>query len=266
MHPVARALIDAAAVPVAAPSANLFSRPSPTQASHVIEDLDGRIDLIVDGGPTTIGVESTVLDLTTDTPTVLRPGAVTIEMLREAIGHVLTGFGIRDSGFGIRDSRARPMPSPGMLGEALLAARAADALRRRRGRRASSARRRRERLRRRRANRSAVIAAEEDRAALASLVEPRFARATSACSDRRTRQDAVASTALCDSSRARCCRCRRDPGSRIPGSRALERPFRIGCAAPLLGGSCDCDAGRYGLSDSKSRLPNPESRSRVPGV
>ena len=64
LHPVARALIDAAALPVAAPSANLFSRPSPTLASHVIDDLSGRIDLVVDGGPTTIGVESTVLDLT----------------------------------------------------------------------------------------------------------------------------------------------------------------------------------------------------------
>src|SRR4030095_9667601 len=85
VHPVARALIDAAAVPVAAPSANLFSRPSPTAASHVAEDLDGRIDLIVDGGTTTIGVESTVLDLTSDAPTILRPGAVTIEMLRKVL-------------------------------------------------------------------------------------------------------------------------------------------------------------------------------------
>jgi L-threonylcarbamoyladenylate synthase len=124
MHPVARALINAAAVPVAAPSANLFSRPSATQAAHVLEDLDGRIDLIVDGGATTIGVESTVLDLTTNTPTVLRPGAVTIEMLREVIPRVetLTGYdprhearqsALRDGG-GIRDSGAA-MRSPGML-------------------------------------------------------------------------------------------------------------------------------------------------------
>jgi L-threonylcarbamoyladenylate synthase len=111
-HPVARALIDAAAVPVAAPSANLFSRPSPTQASHVIEDLDGRIDIVVDGGPTTIGVESTVLDLTGDTPVVLRPGAVTVEMLRKVVRRVRVdpGSGIRDSGFG-----NTPMSSPGML-------------------------------------------------------------------------------------------------------------------------------------------------------
>ena len=78
------ALLDAAAVPVAAPSANLFSRPSPTLASHVLDDLGGRIDLVVDGGPTTIGgVESTVLDLTSDPPTILRPGAVTADMLRQ---------------------------------------------------------------------------------------------------------------------------------------------------------------------------------------
>jgi L-threonylcarbamoyladenylate synthase len=87
-HPVALALLEAAAIPVAAPSANLFSRPSPTHASHVLEDLDGRIDLVVDGGATTVGVESTVLDLTADVPAVLRPGAVTHEMLRELLGRV----------------------------------------------------------------------------------------------------------------------------------------------------------------------------------
>ena len=81
-HPVARALIEAAALPIAAPSANLFSRPSPTRASHVLEDLDGRIDLVLDGGPTTVGVESTVLDLSRTIPVILRPGAVTTAMLR----------------------------------------------------------------------------------------------------------------------------------------------------------------------------------------
>ncbi len=111
-HPVARALIDAAAVPVAAPSANLFSRPSPTQASHVLNDLDGRIDLVVDGGSTTIGVESTVLDLTSDAPTILRPGAVTIEMLRKVIRRVRVSpeLGTRNSELG-----TPPTPSPGML-------------------------------------------------------------------------------------------------------------------------------------------------------
>ena len=82
-HPVARALLDAARIPVAAPSANLFSRPSPTTAQHVLQDLSGRIDLVIDGGPTTVGVESTVLDLTSSPAVILRPGAVTLEMLRE---------------------------------------------------------------------------------------------------------------------------------------------------------------------------------------
>jgi len=80
-HPVAQALLRAARLPVAAPSANLFARPSPTTAQHVLEDLDGRVDVILDGGPTTIGVESTVLDLTGEAPTVLRPGGVTLEAL-----------------------------------------------------------------------------------------------------------------------------------------------------------------------------------------
>jgi L-threonylcarbamoyladenylate synthase len=85
-HPVAQALIKAAARPIAAPSANLYARPSPTTAAHVLEDLDGRIDLVLDGGPTLIGVESTVLDLTTDVPRLLRPGGVTVEQLRDALG------------------------------------------------------------------------------------------------------------------------------------------------------------------------------------
>jgi len=80
-HPVALALLKAANVPVAAPSANRFSRPSPTQASHVLADLDGRIAYVVDGGATTIGLESTVLELTQSPAVILRPGAVTREML-----------------------------------------------------------------------------------------------------------------------------------------------------------------------------------------
>lgn len=88
-HPVAQALLRSAKVPIAAPSANLFSRPSPTRAAHVKDDLDGRIDLILDGGPTTVGVESTVLDLTTAPPSVWRPGAVTIDMLREILPDVI---------------------------------------------------------------------------------------------------------------------------------------------------------------------------------
>jgi len=87
-HPVARALLIAAGVPVAAPSANLFSRPSPTRASHVMDDLAGRIDFVVDGGATQVGVESTVLDLSGEVPTILRPGAVSIDMLREILPRV----------------------------------------------------------------------------------------------------------------------------------------------------------------------------------
>ncbi|MGE3579006.1 MAG: L-threonylcarbamoyladenylate synthase [Vicinamibacterales bacterium] len=105
-HPVALALIAAAGVPVAAPSANLFSRPSPTTAAHVLEDLDGRIDLLLDGGPCEVGVESTVLDLTTTPPRVLRPGAVTIEMLRGVLPDVR--LGARQAGSGVP-------ASPGML-------------------------------------------------------------------------------------------------------------------------------------------------------
>lgn len=84
-HPVARELIRRAGVPLAAPSANLSGSPSPTCAQHCIDDLAGRVDAIVDGGPCGVGVESTVLTLCTDPPRVLRPGAVTLEMLREVL-------------------------------------------------------------------------------------------------------------------------------------------------------------------------------------
>ena len=87
-HPVAIALMNQAEVPVAAPSANLAGRPSPTTAEHVLRDLRGRIDVVIDGGEITYGVESTVLDLTTDPPTVLRPGPVTVEELQELLGEV----------------------------------------------------------------------------------------------------------------------------------------------------------------------------------
>lgn len=85
-HPVARALIRLAGVPVAAPSANRSGRPSPTRAEHVLEDLDGRIPWLVDGGPCDVGLESTVVDATGDVPVILRPGAVTAEHLRMATG------------------------------------------------------------------------------------------------------------------------------------------------------------------------------------
>ena len=80
-HPVARAIIRAAGCPVAAPSANRFMEVSPTLAAHVIAGLDGRVPLIVDAGPTSVGIESTVLDLTTTPPTLLRPGGVTRDEL-----------------------------------------------------------------------------------------------------------------------------------------------------------------------------------------
>lgn len=85
-HPVALALIRAAGVPVAAPSANVSGRPSPTCAAHVLEDLDGKIDAVVDGGPCDIGVESTVVSLCEGEPVLLRPGRVTPEELISVLG------------------------------------------------------------------------------------------------------------------------------------------------------------------------------------
>lgn len=84
----ARALIDAAGGYVAAPSANRSGRPSPTMAKYVIEDLDGRIEMIIDGGEVDIGLESTIIDLSEDRPVILRPGRITEEMLEEVIGQV----------------------------------------------------------------------------------------------------------------------------------------------------------------------------------
>ena len=87
-HPVARALIDAAQRPIAAPSANRSGRPSPTTAAHVFEDMDGRVPLILDGGSCQVGVESTVLDVTSAVPRILRPGGVTAEQVAEICGAV----------------------------------------------------------------------------------------------------------------------------------------------------------------------------------
>lgn len=87
-HPVARSLIAAAGVPIAAPSANRFGRVSPTRAEHVLADLEGRVDIILDGGTTMIGVESTVLSLVTPVPTILRPGGVSREALSQVLGTV----------------------------------------------------------------------------------------------------------------------------------------------------------------------------------
>jgi L-threonylcarbamoyladenylate synthase len=104
-HPVARALLEAARVAIAAPSANLFSRPSPTRASHVLNDLEGRIDMVLDGGATTVGIESTVLDMTGPVPRILRPGAVTPEMLRPFVGSLEVSPPVH----------AGPVSSPGLL-------------------------------------------------------------------------------------------------------------------------------------------------------
>jgi L-threonylcarbamoyladenylate synthase len=87
-HPVARELLRAFDGPVAAPSANRSGFTSPTTAAHVLAEFAGRIPLIVDGGACAIGLESTVIDLSGEVPTVLRPGAITVEMLRGVIGEV----------------------------------------------------------------------------------------------------------------------------------------------------------------------------------
>jgi len=87
-HPVTLAILRAAGVPVAAPSGNLSGRPSPTCARHMEEDMDGRIDGIVDGGPCRVGVESTIIDLTAPVPRLLRPGGLPLEQVREVLGEV----------------------------------------------------------------------------------------------------------------------------------------------------------------------------------
>ena len=90
-HPVALALIRAAGVPVAAPSANRSTELSPTRAEHVLKSLNGRIDLLLDGGPCSGGIESTVVDATGEFPRVLRPGLVTVPMLESVCGRVEVG-------------------------------------------------------------------------------------------------------------------------------------------------------------------------------
>lgn len=87
-HPVARKLIEYGGGYVAAPSANLSGRPSPTAAKYVIEDMEGRIDMILDGGEDDIGLESTVVDMTVTPPQILRPGYVTREMLEQVLGEI----------------------------------------------------------------------------------------------------------------------------------------------------------------------------------
>ncbi len=87
-HPVAMQLIQKAGMPIVAPSANTSGRPSPTTATHVFEDMNGKIPLIIDGGECQVGLESTILDLTGEMPMILRPGAITKEMLEEVLPEV----------------------------------------------------------------------------------------------------------------------------------------------------------------------------------
>jgi L-threonylcarbamoyladenylate synthase len=109
-HPVALALIRRAGVPVAAPSANAFGRTSPTTAAHVLEDLDGRIDAVLDAGPTRHGVESTVMDPSLSPMVIYRPGAVTAEQIRATAGAV-ESF---SSSTPIENEPHEALPSPGV--------------------------------------------------------------------------------------------------------------------------------------------------------
>lgn len=95
-HPIASRLIAKSTVPIAAPSANLSGKPSPTKGEHVIEDMMGKIEMIIDGGETGVGLESTVLDLSTEIPTILRPGGITLEELREVIPKAVQDASITD--------------------------------------------------------------------------------------------------------------------------------------------------------------------------
>ncbi len=109
-HPIARQIIKAAGVPLAAPSANTSGKPSPTTAAHVMHDMDGKIDAVVDGGPCEVGVESTVISLATRKPQLLRPGRVTPEEIEEVLGDELV---INDAVLG-KLKEGEKAASPGM--------------------------------------------------------------------------------------------------------------------------------------------------------
>jgi L-threonylcarbamoyladenylate synthase len=109
-HPVALELIRRAGVPVAAPSANIFGHTSPTTAAHVLADLDGRIDAVLDAGPTEHGVESTVLDTYQSPMLIYRPGAVTAEQIRDTAGPVEAFRG----GQPVKEAPRETQPSPGL--------------------------------------------------------------------------------------------------------------------------------------------------------
>ena len=107
-HKTAQALIEKAGGYVAAPSANTSGKPSPTKAKYVLEDMDGRIEMIIDGGEVGIGLESTIVDLTANPPEILRPGYVTQEMLKEVLGNVEVDVTI------LSDSSGQAPKAPGM--------------------------------------------------------------------------------------------------------------------------------------------------------
>lgn len=86
-NPIARTLIEIAGLPIAAPSANISGKPSSTQFKHVYEDFNGKVDIIIDGGPSEIGLESTVVDMTSNIPTILRPGYITKKMIENTLNH-----------------------------------------------------------------------------------------------------------------------------------------------------------------------------------
>jgi len=110
-HKVALALIRQSGCPIAAPSANLAGKPSPTTAQHVYEDLNGRIDAIIDGGATAIGVESTVVDLSVDPPMLLRPGGTAFEALKRVLGDLRLHPFVEAE----RELKPEQAKSPGMM-------------------------------------------------------------------------------------------------------------------------------------------------------
>lgn len=107
-HPVARKLIKDSGIYIAAPSANLSGRPSPTTADHVRKDLSGRIDMILDGGPVDIGIESTIVDMTGEIPVILRPGFISSEMIKSVTSECVMDRALEET-----EGSARPK-APGM--------------------------------------------------------------------------------------------------------------------------------------------------------
>ena len=109
-HPVARAFIEASGRPIAAPSANTSGRPSPTTAAHVMHDLDGKVDLVIDSGECDVGLESTIIKLDREKCILLRPGGITYEMLTELLGEVEIARGVLE-----KPAAEDKVESPGML-------------------------------------------------------------------------------------------------------------------------------------------------------